>query len=229
MPGIEINQSNTGRVREMFRQYTQYNRRETDALAIDQSRKLATDLYNATADIAPTRAEIAADVKALGWKIPAFFGDGRMGRGTAKNWLGLAFARQQGRIRKRGRKSKKDHQDEATFMAAKPTLAQMQAFVIKLRDKARLYLASGWLGAIVDLGGSTKSTSGFVDRNRGGATIFRSPGLLQVIFWNRTPGILTMQDKKDFVGKAMAARVADMWIYVRKKQAQGLAYLKRAA
>ena len=229
MPGIEISSHNTGRVREMYRQYTQYNRRESDALAIDQSRKLANDLYNATAEIAPTRAEIAADVKALGWKIPSFFADGRMGRGTAKNWLGLAFAKQQGRIRKRGRKSKMDHLDEQTFLALKPTLAQMQAFVIKLRDKARLYLASGWLGAIVDLGGTTKATSGFVDRNRGGATIFRSPGLVQVIFWNRTPGILTMQDKKDFVGKAIAARVADMWQYIRRKQVEGLQRLKRAA
>ena len=229
MPGIEISSSNTGRVREMFRQYTQYNKRDSDALAIDQTRKLANDLYNATAEIAPTRAEIAADVKALGWKIPTRFADGRLGRGTIKNWLGLAYAKQQRRIRKRGRKSKKDHQDEATFMAGKPTLAQMQAFVIKLRNAARLYLASGWLGAIVDLGGSTKASSGFVDRDRGGATIFRSPGLVQVIFWNRTPGILTMQDKKDFVGKAIAARVSDMWEYIRRKQTEGLAYLKRAA
>ena len=229
MPGIEINQSNTGRVREMFRTYATYNKREIDGLALDQSRKLATDLYVETAAIAPTKAEIAADVKALGWKIPTRFADGRMGRGTIRNWLGLAFAKQQKRIRKRGRRSKKDHQDEATYMAGKPTLAQMQAFVIKMRDHARLFLASGWLGAIVDLGGTTKDSSGFVYRDRGGATVFRSPGLVQVIFWNRTPGILTMQDKKDFVGKAMARRVADMWVYIRRKQAAGLAYLKRAA
>ena len=227
--GITISSTNAQAVRATFQQYVQHNKRDQDFLWRDQSRKLATDLYTETAAIAPSRAEIAAEVKQLGWRIPTRFADGRLGRGVAKNWLGYAYTKMRRRVRRRGRKTKADHLEEADFMAQRPTLQQMQQFVIDLRTKARLFLASGWLGAIVDLGGSVQATSGFVQRERGGATIFRSTGLVQVMFWNRTPGIETMQEKKDFVGKASARRVADMWVYIRRKMGDARASLKQAA
>jgi hypothetical protein len=227
--GINIDSSTAGKVRDTFRQYVQFNKRDQDFLWQDQSRKLAVDLYTETAAIAPTRAEIAADVKALGWKIPTKFADGRLARGTAAMWLNNALIKNRRVARKRGRKSKKDFLTERQFLAQKPTLSQMQQFVINLRTKARLFLASGWLGASADLGGSLSDTSGAVQHDRGGATVFRSPGLVQVLFWNRTPGIATMQEKKDFVGKANGRRVADMWVYIRRKMGEGRALLRQAA
>ena len=227
--GLSFNESNLTRVRGAFKSYCEYNRRDRDFLWKDQTRKLATDLYVETAAIAPTRAEIAAEVKQLGWAIPTRFADGRLGRGTPKQWIGWAYTKMKRRVRRRGRKSKADHLDDAEFMAQKPTLQQMQQFVIDMRDKARLFLASGWLGAILELGGSPKATSGFVQHDRGGAFITRVEGRVAVTFWNRTPGIATMQEKKDFVGKAFQKRIADMWIYIRRKRGENRAQLRTAA
>lgn len=220
--GITINSNGIGRIRETFRSYASHNRREVEFLWQDQSRKLANELYNVTAAIAPSRSEIAADVRALGWKIPTRFADGRIGRGLPGDWTGFALT-------KRERRKKGKPVDEAAFRAKRPTLAQMQAYVIALRSRARLFLASGWLGAIVDLGGSPKTSSGKVDRDRGGADITRSPGLITVEFWNRTPGIEGQNSKHDLVGKAVKARVADMLIYIRRKQTDALRLLKQAA
>ncbi len=174
--GIHFNGSNAEAMRANFLAYARVNRRNTEQLIVDDYRKFATDLYVETAKIAPTRAEIAADVKALGWKIPRKFADGRLGRGVPAQWLGHALIKRNRRLRKKGRPSKAILAAEEAFMAQRPTLAQMQQFVIANRYNSRLYLASGWLGAIMDLGGSLRRTSGKIDRARGGAFVGRSPG-----------------------------------------------------
>jgi hypothetical protein len=86
-----------------------------------------------------------------------------------------------------------------------------------------------WLGAIGDLGGSLKTSSGTVDRARGGAEIHREPGRVSIVFWNRTPGIETMDAKKHFVAKAIAVRAADMWVYILRKMREQGRNLKTAA
>lgn len=227
MPGLTISSDSTAlaSLRQTFRTYAAWNQRDSAGLFIDQARKLATELYVQTAAIAPSKSEIAADVKALGWKIPRKFRDGRLGRGVPAQWLGSALAR---RAKKRGRKSKLSLAEEEAFMAQRPTLEQMQAFVIANRSSARLYLASGWLGAVADLGGSLKNTSGKIDRSRGGATIRRGAGSISVEFWNRTPGIETMDAKKHFVAKAIAVRMIDMQAYIARKRAEELQRLKAA-
>ncbi|MEA3211328.1 MAG: hypothetical protein QOE70_4385 [Chthoniobacter sp.] len=229
LPGITINQGDIDALRHSFREYVTVNRRDQEFLWKDQSRKLATDLYVETAAIAPSKAEISADVKAQGWKIPRKFGDGRLGRGVPAQWVGWALAKRNRLIRKRGRKSKKDHLADDTFLSQRPTLAQMQRFVIDMRNNARLFLASGWLGAIFDLGGSLKASSGAVNHERGGAVVRRSPGEVEVTFWNRTPGIETMNAKTGFVAKAVARRLADMQIYIDRKRAEAAAVLHQRA
>ena len=159
MPGgIEIN-SNTTRIREAFQQYAMYNKRNRETLFRDQARKLAVELYNQTAAIAPSEDDIAAKVRSLGWRIPKNFADGRIARGTKEQWVGVDWERRKPK-RRRGRPTKRS---AAAYQAKmdwffqdyyeRPTLDQMQQFVIMMRTQARLYLASGWLGAVVDLGG----------------------------------------------------------------------------
>jgi hypothetical protein len=220
--GLTISDSSTSieQLRATFRKYAEVNRRDADKLAVDNYRKLSIDLYMVTAAIAPTREQIAADVKAQGWKIPRKFRDGRLGRGGPAQWLGAALQKRNKRIGKRGRKSKRDHLSDEQFMNQRATLAQMQAFVIARRTNARLYLASGWVPAISDLGGSLKASSGKVDRTRGGATVSRSPGRIVVTMWNRTPGIALMDAKFGLVTRAIERRVDDMWTYIDRKRAE---------
>lgn len=228
MSGISISSSSSqlDSLRQTFRTYAAWNQRDSADLFLDQSRKLATELYQQTAAIAPSKSKIAADVKALGWKIPRKFQDGRTGRGVRAQWLGYAYSRSKASKRKRGRQSRGNAAAfEAAFESAmnrKATLADMQKFVIAMRSNARLYLASGWLGAVLDLGGSVKNTSGRVDRSRGGAIIRRGQGSVEVEFWNRTPGIETMDAKHHFVAKAIAVRTLDMFAYIQRKRAEAL-------
>ncbi|HEX8312159.1 MAG TPA: hypothetical protein VF614_12625, partial [Chthoniobacteraceae bacterium] len=118
--------SNAGSLNDTFARYAEWNRRDREQLFEDQSRKLATELYMQTAAIAPTKATIASKVKSLGWAV--------IKRGTPQQWVGRAVGRKSRRI---GRPS---NEDRAAFEAArekKPTLAQMQAFVIAKRSNAR--------------------------------------------------------------------------------------------
>lgn len=210
--------TNTAALRDTFARYADWNGREREMLFEDQTRKFATELYMQTAAIAPTKATIAAKVKSLGWRV--------IKTGTPEQWAGRAVAKMD---RKRGRPSRKDRAAMDAALSGKPTLEQMQEYVIKKRSKARLYLASGWLGAVVDLGGQMKATSGKVDRSRGGADIHRSPGQVSVEFWNRTEGMVLMDEKKAIVSKAIAVRMADMWVYITRKMNEGYAQLRRAA
>lgn len=252
--GIEIN-SNTTRVREAFAQYASYRKRDREEAFRDQARKLAVELYNQTAAIAPTEAQVASTVRALGWHIPAYFGaaparDGkgrivgpapgsRIGRGVVAQWVGVAWEKQKPK-RRRGRPTKAQQKrydkKQAAFFDdyfSRPSLDQMQAFVIMMRTNARLYLASGWLGAVVSLGGSVKaraggqSGSGAVSSERGGAFVTVADGLMSVTIWNRSVGIEDVDAKRGFVAAAVAVRVEDMWVYVRRKEQEGLARLKR--
>lgn len=239
MPGLAIKSSSRQRD-TLCAGFRLYARWYTDAhpdqnlaeLLDDQARKYATELYVQTAAIAPSEAQIAADVQAQGWKIPRKFADGRLGRGSPAQWTGTAYlqALKDKLIRKkRGRGAReKNNAQENAFRDAKPTLEQMQQFVIKAREQARLFLASGWLNAILTLGGTLKGSSGQVDPSRGGAERKSLPGRLEIVIWNATPGIETMNEKKDFVGKARVVRVIDMMIYTKRKMEEAARRFLRA-
>lgn len=228
MPGIELQLSSPGRGQwsEAFRQYAEWNHRDGAELFVDQTRKLATELYTQTAAIAPSKAQIATDVKKLGWRIPVKFKDGRLGRGVAAQWVGWAWEQ---RKKRKGRPSKSEQLAKERFKK-RPTLADMQRFVIAMRTNARLYLASGWLGAIFDLGGTLKATSGGVDRERGGAEVQRTSTGVRITLWNRSRGIETVNARRQFVAKAHLVRTADMLVYIRRKMDEAArAVFQRAA
>jgi len=201
-------------------------------LAVDQGRKYATELYNQTAAIAPSEAKLTADVEQLGWKIPKKFPDGRLGRGWPQQWTGHAYlqAIKTKLIRKkRGRNAKAANiAQENAIRDAKPTLQQMEQAVIAWRKNARLFLATGWLPAVQTLGGSMKQSSGSVDPNRGGAEIRHIGDRHEVVIWNATPGIETMNEAKGFVARAAAVRIADMSIYIRRKMEEAARRFFRA-
>lgn len=203
---MDLNPGNDSAFRDTFRRYADWNRRDGAELFVDQTRKLAVELYTQTAAIAPSKATIAQKVKSLGWRV--------IKRGDPDQWRQSAAKNYN---KRRGRPTNATQAARKALLSAKATLEQMQSFVIKKRSDARLYLASGWLGAVVDLGGSLKSTSGEVDRERGGAHVRRSSTGVEITLWNRTDGIETMDAKKHFVAKAIAVRTADMWTYIIRK------------
>ena len=198
-----------------FRRYAEARQKDLNELMLDQGRKLATQLYVETAAVAPTKEQIAADVKKQGWKIPAFFKDGRMGRGTPRMW---SEARRRGRPR------------QNTAKPRRATLEQMQRFVIRWRVMHRLFVASGWLGAVSDLGGTLKATSGAIDKKRGRAEIQQGKGYTRITIVNDTPGILYVDGKHQVAKKAIVARIADMWVYIaRKSRERAIEHFGRAA
>lgn len=200
--------SNSSAMSRKFLEYASWNHRETPDLFVGESRKFANELYMQTAAIAPSKATIAAKVKSLGWHV--------IKRGSPEQWKGVAF---ENKVKRKGRKAGGlNYIAREKAMAEKATLEQMQAFVIAKRSNARLYLASGWLGAVADLGGSLKISSGEIDHSRGGAEVFRSPSHVEVEFWNRTPGIVEQNEKHNLVGRAFAVRMADMLVYIERKQ-----------
>ena len=227
--GIEISSSNADAHREMFRNYCEFNKRDNERLFVDEARKYATELWKVTAAVAPTKAQIQADIAKQGWKIPTRFADGRLGRGVAKNWLGNAWDTIQKSKKRRGRRTKQSHLDEADFMAQKPTLAMMQAFVLKYRLAARLFTASGWLPAVLRFGGSPKGSSGFTGPKHGSASLTRTDGRLTYTFVNSTPGIAGQDAKHNLVATAKRNRILDMQKYIYRKIGEGLVMLRRAA
>jgi hypothetical protein len=218
MDGIRVDLHKFDAFQSTFKQYVEWNRRDTEMLFLEHARKLATDLYMETAKEAPTKARITADVQRQGWRIPRVFKPGnfgkawRRGRGVPAQWLGFAM----GKMRK-GRPTKAALKARAKGMSARPTLKQMQDFVIKIRYDARLYLASGWLGAVSDLGGKLKATSGKVDAQRGGAAIARGATWLRVELWNNTPGIAKISAERGLIERAVRRRLEDTKVHIDRK------------
>ena len=203
-----------------FQEYLRLNLRNVNDLVIEGGRKLATDLFVETDRlITPSRERIAATVKALGWRV--------IKRGTPAQWKGAAFAKRE-KKRGRGAGALNDAARERA-MAKKTTLAQMQAFVIKKRSDARQYLATGWLGAVSDLGGSMKVRSGKVNSLRGRAEITLTRGAPRVVLVNDTPGIVTMNRKANFVRAAFQRRAADLRTYNARKRMEAQQRVFRSA
>jgi hypothetical protein len=226
-----------------FREYADWytdKHQDANAISIFKSRaqKLAYDLYAETAAIAPTDDQIEAAVHAQGWKIPKWFHDPdapkgfRIGRGPVSFWLEAAV---KSLPKRRGRKSKARKAQEAEIRGMMPTLDQMQAFVIAWRERARLYLASGWLPAIQDLGkhklnpgagrvdmgaaqGPSPEFQGTFARNRsemrGGAEVTEGQGTVRIRIWNRTPGMVEQDEKHHIVEKALLTQAMDMAAYI---------------
>ncbi len=229
MDGIRVDLHKFEAFQNQFRQYVEWNRRDTEILFLESARKLATELYVETAKEAPTKARITADVQRQGWRIPQVFRPGnfgkawRRGRGIPAQWLGYAM----GKMRQ-GRPTKAAQAARTKGMSARPTLKQMQDFVIKIRYDARLYLASGWLGAVSDLGGKLKSTSGKVDSQRGGAAVQRGQNFLRAELWNNTPGIAKISSERGLVERAIRARMEDVQLYIDRKMREARDRLKIA-
>lgn len=236
--GITIDMSAASRLRETFREYAEWNEKDLRQTAIDKARVLAggiskktehgtvDGLYQTTAAVAPSEGRIEADVRARGWRIPEFFSKGagggmRIGRGLPRMWAHFAF--KAARKGKRGRATKGDL---AIRDDPKPTLGQMQAFVIAMRIRARKYLASGWLGSIADLGGNSPRSEISVDHERGGADIRESQGLLEVEFWNRTPGIEEVNARYGFAQEAINNSIADMEFYIARKKEEAQNFMQ---
>lgn len=172
-------------------------------IMLERARNLAIKLYQATKAIAPTQARIAADVQKQGWRIPTKFPDGRLGRGTPDQWIGTAI---KALPKVRGRKTKDRLALEQSIRDRKPTLQDMQAFVIKHRSAHAGFIASGWKGALWDLGGQA-SGGGF-----GRATVIDNGNEIDLI--NNAPGATAADAKHGFVQKGIDDATADMAWYI---------------
>lgn len=176
----------------------------------ERALNLALKLYKATKDIAPTRAQIAADVIKQGWRIPEKFPDGRLGRGTPDQWSQTTVAALR---TARGRKTRARTAEEAAILGQRPTLQQMQTFVIKYRSSHAGFIASGWLGALRDLGGKT-------DGGRYGHADVKDVDQIEIV--NDAPGCIEANQKHNFVAKGIADATADMAEYIATRLSEEL-------
>jgi hypothetical protein len=172
-------------------------------IMIERARNLAIKLYEATKVIAPTQSDIAADVQKQGWNIPEKFPDGRIGRGTPDQWIGAAI---KSLPKVRGRKTTERKALESSMRGSKPTLQQMQAFVIKYRTAHAGFIASGWKGALWDLGG--KATGGGFGR----ASVNDNGSEIEIV--NNAPGAAAADAKHNFTQQGIADATADMEWYI---------------
>lgn len=209
--------SNLDQFSSTFRKYAEiYSQRSgagkgMSVIILERAGKLAYELFKQTEAIAPTQSDIAADVQKLGWKIPEKFPDGRIGRGTPDQWAGTAI---KSLPKVRGRKTKERRTQEAGIRSQKPTLQMMQQFVIKHRTAHRKFIASGWLGAISQLGGRVTGTT---QLGSGGRAEYRG-GEIDII--NDRPGCVAANQKHNFVQKAIDAQTSDMAEYVATRLTQ---------
>jgi hypothetical protein len=175
----------------------------------ERALNLALKLYQATKDIAPTQAQIAADVQKQGWRIPTKFPDGRLGRGTPDQWVGGSL---NALPKHRGRKSKARLSQEASIRSSKPTLQDMQAFVIRHRSAHAGFVASGWSGALHDLGG--QSGGG----RYGHAEVIEDGAEIEIV--NNAPGAAEAEAKHHFIANGIAAATQDMAVYIASRLAE---------
>lgn len=175
-------------------------------IILERAGKLAFELYKQTKAIAPNQSKIAGDVQKLGWRIPARFPDGRLGRGDPDQWLGTAVKELP---KVRGRKTNERRALEASIRNSKPTLQQMQHFVIQYRARHAGYIATGWLRAIHELGvyGVTSAKGQSIH-----GRIEVKVGEVEII--NDVPGAAIANQKYGFVQKAIDAQTADMTDYI---------------
>jgi hypothetical protein len=214
--GLNIRFNNMPQVSNALREYLKVCSKSAEDAFVHQAKNFALNLYQVTADIAPTVSKIRADVTAHtqpgNWDIPAFFADGRMGRGLPRMWRSFLYRTRPNK--KKGRPNKDAAAAREAYLGARPTTEDMRNFVVKMRSNARLYLASGWLPAVETLGGRLNGKNGEVHANRGGADIIRLKGKIVINLWNYTRGIVEMDAKHRLVDRAAAIRAADMWVYI---------------
>jgi hypothetical protein len=219
-------QTNAPDLARTFRQYALLNGRSIEELKLKQSLQLVIGskgypgLLQLSKDCAPSKSEIAADVKKQGWKIPREFADGRLGRGTPEQWTSNAV-QTASKNNGRGRRSKNFQAKLDALKNARPSLAVMQAFVIKWRVAHRFFVAAGWLKPASELGGTPDAESfpkpgGRVEVGADGVTII-----------NDHPGIIEANRKYQIAARAIYFRILDMREYIVTHLAP--AALKRAA
>ncbi len=215
--------TNASQLAKTFRTYVELNGRNPIELLKKQALQLVIGskgfggLYQFTKEGAPTWGEISGAVKRQGWKIPVTFPDGRTGRGTPAQWAGVKINALPVRV---GRPTKTRLGEIAAIKAAKPTLEDMQRFVIARRIRAIFYVATGWGGAAADLGGSFEGGEVISKKKRGYAEFSASGGSASVAVVNNTPGILYVNKKTNLAVRALKARVDDMKLYIRRKHAE---------
>lgn len=210
----EVIETNAPNFARQMRKYAEiYGPRHDKGLGeivVERAGKLAFELYKQAKAIAPTKAQIAADVQKLGWRIPKEFPDGRMGRGEPRQWANFEIDTTLPKMG-RGRKSTERRAQEQAIRAQKPTLTEMQNFVINFRSKHSGFVASGWTGALHDLG----VYGGGGNRSRyGGATTTQHGSDVTVYLVNDAPGVTEANAKYDFVSKAIDAQIKDMGDYI---------------
>ncbi len=213
--------TNATEIASTFRTYVAINGRNPIELLKKQSIQLVIGskgypgLYQLTKEGAPTWGQIRGDVLRQGWKIPVTFPDGRTGRGTPEQWAGVKIKALPVRL---GRPTKARVAEIAAIKAAKPTLEDMQRFVIAKRIRAIFYVATGWGGAAADLGGSFEGGELISKKKRGYAESEVNGDAVSISVVNDTPGILYVNRKTNLAVRALKARVDDMKLYIRRKQ-----------
>lgn len=218
--------SNAIELREKFKEYAEWNERDIDELGMKTVQKLVIGakgvdgLYQTTKAIAPTPGTIEAKVRSLGWRV--------IKRGTPEKWSSSA-RKNLPKVSTKGmskaeRKAEMARRKAVLALAAQDQLKLMQNFVIRKRTRAIFWLASGWLGAAADLGFNFRKMFGKVDHARGGATVTKTATGTRVEIWNKTNGVDSVNEKYGFLQRAIANVVADLEVYIERKQAEQEAY-----
>ncbi|MDP0498678.1 MAG: hypothetical protein Q7P63_01135 [Verrucomicrobiota bacterium JB022] len=193
-------------------EYIAWNKRDIGPLLDARATRIRWEIYKRFRDLAPTKDELETDLKARGYRVKR---RRRRGAGTKKRFVKI-----------RNKKIREQFQKRRPS----PTRLELEE-EIALRQASIKFLSVGFLfrewkrakdGQSGDFKATGKKFQGGRSRTIGKADVNTSAGLAdpRVIITSYLEGVVKQNQQRGIVDQVLAGEVADMQVYIRRKQEQ---------
>lgn len=212
---VTVTKDNLDEISRTFEEYAQYNHRDLEQIRRHVLKNLVIKLHAEAKAVAPTRGEIEAKVKSLGWAVRK--------KGTEKQWGKLALKSvpkmNMSRMKKGEREIEKAYRKQALMDMGR--LANMQSYVINKRAARIGFMATAYALAARLLNFNVAA----VPSQHAKAAVSDSSSF--TVIEATAGGIRDVDSRTGFIAKAIRATVLDMQKYIYDRQLAGRKRLKR--